>query len=61
MSRHQIQVSAVFGPLSSDFGIAVAEAMGHGLPVITTYGAPWKLVEQERCGWWVCPGEHGCA
>jgi len=46
---------------SENFGIAVAEALAHGLPVITTHGAPWKLLESERCGWWVPVSVDGIA
>ena len=46
---------------TENFGMAVAEGMSHGLPVITTHGAPWKLLEEERCGWWVPISVDGIA
>ena len=46
---------------SENFGIAVAEALARGVPVITTTGAPWEDVETWRCGWWVKPGVAGVA
>jgi glycosyltransferase involved in cell wall biosynthesis len=38
---------------SENFGIAVAEAMAMGLPVITTQGTPWAILEQQHMGWWI--------
>lgn len=46
---------------SENFGIAVAEALARGVPVVTTTGAPWEDIETWRCGWWVQPGVDGVA
>jgi glycosyltransferase involved in cell wall biosynthesis len=40
---------------SENFGIAVAEALATGVPVITTTGAPWEDLVARDCGWWVSP------
>jgi glycosyltransferase involved in cell wall biosynthesis len=36
---------------SENFGLAIAEALTYGLPVITTTGAPWQELEGRGCGW----------
>lgn len=41
---------------TENFGIVVAEALYAGLPVLTTKGAPWKDLVDNRCGWWVDVG-----
>jgi len=43
----------VLPTFSENFGVVVAEALAHGLPVITTRGAPWEDLVTHRCGWWV--------
>lgn len=46
---------------TENFGLVVGEALAHGLPVITTQGAPWELLETARCGWWAPVSVDGIA
>lgn len=46
---------------SENFGIAAAEALGAGLPTITTTGTPWEELVTRKCGWWVECNTHSLA
>ena len=46
---------------SENFGIVVAEALAHGVPVLTTTATPWQALESEHCGWWVQPTSEAIA
>lgn len=37
--------------LHENFGLAVAEALMHGLPALTTQEMPWQQLAAQRCGW----------
>jgi len=37
---------------SENFGSVVIEALARGVPVICSKGAPWKDLEEYKCGWW---------
>lgn len=38
---------------SENFGLVVAEAMAHGLPVIVTDATPWTALRRDELGWCV--------
>jgi glycosyltransferase involved in cell wall biosynthesis len=38
---------------TENFGMVVAEALAHGVPVIASKGTPWRRVEGMGCGLWV--------
>lgn len=38
---------------SENFGVVIAEALAHAVPVITTTGAPWGELIEFGCGWWI--------
>ena len=38
---------------SENYGIAIAEALSYGVPVIASRGTPWQKVEEKNCGLWV--------
>jgi glycosyltransferase involved in cell wall biosynthesis len=46
---------------SESFGMAIAEALAHGLPVLTTTAAPWPALAECECGWRVEPTVDGIA
>jgi len=41
------------------FGMAIGEALAHGVPVLTTTGAPWPMIPGWGCGWTVTPTVEG--
>ena len=38
---------------TENFGMVIAEALAHGVPVIASKGTPWKELEQHDCGFWI--------
>ena len=55
-AKHQLFRDAelfVLPTYTENFGVVIAEALSYGLPVITTTGAPWAVIEEMQLGWWI--------
>ncbi len=45
----------VLPSFSENFGVVVAEALAHGVPVVASHGTPWADLPVRGCGWHVAP------
>jgi glycosyltransferase involved in cell wall biosynthesis len=46
---------------AESFGMAVGEALAHGMPVLTTTAVPWPDLAARGCGWLARPTTDGLA
>ena len=46
---------------TESFGMVVAEALSHAVPVLTTTAVPWPMLEERACGWRVDPNPSSLA
>lgn len=54
--KDRLYVNAYFSVLlshSENFGNVVIESMGQGTPVICSTGTPWKVLAEEKIGFWL--------
>lgn len=49
--------SLVLPSHGENFGMAVAEALAAGTPVVVSDRTPWTGIEERRCGWLIQPNE----
>lgn len=53
IQKYQESKIFVLPSYSENFGVAIAESLACGTPVITTKGTPWEDLEKYNCGWWI--------
>lgn len=41
-----------------NFGMIIAEALMHKVPVMASKGTPWQELEEYHCGWWIDNDEN---
>ena len=63
LERRKVRLMAraslfVLPTLHENFAMTVAESLSVETPVISTVGAPWQGLEDQRCGWWIPHGTH---
>ena len=46
---------------TENFGAVVVDALAHGKPVLASRFTPWKVLSEEKCGWWVSNDPHSLA
>jgi len=51
--RQLAALSALFVPSDfENFGMIIAEALREGTPVFASLGTPWRVLNEQGCGWW---------
>jgi glycosyltransferase involved in cell wall biosynthesis len=51
----------VMPSLSESFGQSIAEALQHGVAVLTTTATPWAVIHERQLGWYVPPTAEALA
>lgn len=53
LSLFESSAVTIVPSFTENFGLVVAEALAHGVPVIASRGTPWKRLDEMGCGLWV--------